>query len=182
MSADNSITLLRTLPTSFHCYSISLLNADTFLVSTYGHKRPVRTVDINGKEGDIQHKHLPDKIYERGKSACAYIQSSNTIVFSDRTQHTLYMCDTTSGEGRLIKSDKIANARCICAGPSGSTFVCCTDTNLILKFSPRGDMQILHDVGIRVPLAVSVSEDGTRMAVSSRHERQAVLKLFLIEC
>ena len=182
VSVNNSITLLQTLTTSFDCYSISPLDDDLLLVNTYGHERPVHTIDVHGKEGHIQHKTLPDKIYEKRKGACAYIPSTKTIVFSDRTQDTLYMCDTTSGEGRVIKSDNIANARCICAGPNGSTFVCSVDTNSIVQLSPSGDLLISHDVGIRRPRAVSVSKDGTRMAVSNGLSRQKVLKLFRLEC
>ena len=151
------------------------------LVNTHGHERPVRTIGVHGKEGHIQHKTLPDKIYEKGNSACAYIPSTKTIVFSDRTQHTLYMCDTTSGEGRVIKSDKIRDARTICAGPNGSTFVCSVFTNSIVQLYAQEGVMVSHDIGMLNPRAVSVSEDDTRMVVSNSFKGQAKLKLFRLE-
>ena len=129
VSEESTITLYKTLNTSFKCSTISPLDTGTFIVTTVDNPRPVRTIDVHGNEGEIQHKLLPDKSY--GKyfvSACTNVQSTKTIVFTDRDQHTVYMCNITSGEGHVIKNDKIRSPTGVCAGPAGTVFVCCTDS------------------------------------------------------
>jgi len=73
------------------------------------------------------------------------------------------MYDITSGEGRVIKSDKIHSPRRVCAGPAGTVFVCSGDSQL----SPQGDVLMTNDVGMKRPTAISLSRDGARLAVSS---------------
>jgi len=154
------------------------MDADTFIVSTYFHERPVRTIDIQGNEGDIQHKLLPDKTYGPFSSACTYISSTNTLVFSDRFQHTVYVCDLTSGEGHVIKSDKIVRPRGVCAGPAGTVFVCSGVRDTIVQLSQDGEILMTHDVDMEFPYAVSLNRDGTRLVVSNNKEGQSMIKLF----
>jgi len=178
VSDDSSITLLKTLSKSFCCYSISSMDAYTFIVSTYWHERPVRTIDLQGNEGDIQHKMLPDKEYGQFRSACTYISSTNTLVFSDLYQDTVYMCDLTSGEGHVIKSDKIVEPAGVVAGPSGTVFVCSDGTGTLVQLSQDGEILMTHDVGMKWPYAVSLNRDGTRLVVSNRTDEKKKIKLF----
>jgi len=178
VSDDSSITLLMTLSTSFCCYSISSMDADTFIVSTYFHERPVCTIDLQGNVGDIQHKLLPDKSYGLFDSACYYISSTNTLVFSDRDQNTVYMCDVTSGEGHVIKSDKIVRPGHACAGPAGTVFVCSEGTDTLVQLSQDGEILMTHDIGMACPYAVSLNRDGTRLIVSNWTNKQNMIKLF----
>jgi len=134
VSDDSSVTLVKMLPTSFMCFTVSLLDSDTFMVSTFNHEQPVQTVDVHGNEGDFQHKLLPNKTYKIDESACTYIPSRNTCVFVDRDQHTVYMCDITSGEGRVIKREKIVKPGRVHAGPNGTVFVCSYDTHTLQRF------------------------------------------------
>jgi len=164
---DSVITLQKTLTTSFFGGFISLLDTNTFVVSTTTHQRPVRTIDVYGNEGEIQHKLLPDKTYSTTwKSTCVYIQSTKTLVFADQDQHTVYMCNITSGDGHVIKNDKIRLPRGICAGPAGIVFVCSEGTRSVVQLSPQGDVLASHRVDDGHPLAVSVAEDGTRLVLS----------------
>ena len=168
MDKDSVITLQKTLTTSFYCGSISTLGTDTFVVSTTGNKRPVRTIDVHGNEGEIQHKLLPNKTYMcTSDSACAYIPSTKTLVFSDEDQHTVYMCDLTSGEGHVIKNDKIRYPRGVCAGPGGTVFVCSEDTDSVVQLSPQGDVLVSHRVDVGYPLVISVSKDHKRVVVGN---------------
>ena len=113
------------------------------MVSTLNHERPVQTIDVHGNEGDFQHQLLPDKTYKIDESACTYLQSTNTFVFVESSQHTVYMCDITSGVGRAIKSDKIVLPKRVNAGPNGNVFVCSNATHDIVQISPRGDILML---------------------------------------
>ena len=107
VSKKSYITLLKTVTTSFTCSTIALLDVGTFIVGTINHQRPLRTVTVHGQEGDIRHKLFPDQIYNMYQSSCTYIPCTKTVVFSDIDQDTVYMCDITSGESRVFKSDKI---------------------------------------------------------------------------
>jgi len=171
VSQDNVITLQKTLTTSFYCGDISPLDTDTFVVSTLYNKPPGRTIDVHGNEGEIQHKLLPDKTYSSTwESACAYIPSTKTLVFTDRYQHTVYMCDLTSGEGRVIVNDQIRNPRRVCAGPAGTVFVCSKGTDSVVQLSPQGDVLASNRVDKVLPLAVNNAEDGTRLALSNKSQ------------
>ena len=180
MAEDNVITLQKTLPTSFYCGSISPLDTDTFVVSTTGNKPPVRTIDVHGNKGEIKHKLLPDKTYSNiWDIACAYIPSTKTLVVTDRDQHTVYMCDLTSGEGHAIKNYKMRGPRGVCAGPAGTVFVCSEGTRSVVQLSPQGDVLASHRVDVRLPHVVSVFKDSTRLILSNFSGRK-MIKLFSI--
>jgi len=177
---DSVITLHKTLATSFFCGSISLLDTDTFVVSTIKDTRPVGTIDVHGNEGEIQHKLLPDKTYRSTwESCCAYIPSTKTVVLTDRDQHTVYMCDISSSNGRVIKNDKICSPRGVCAGPGGTVFVCNRDTDSVVQLSPHGDVLASHNVNVEIPYNVSVSKDNTRLILSNAAGK-TMIKLFSI--
>jgi len=128
VSENSTITMLKEITQTFKCDSISLLDVDTFMVGTYGHRPLIRTIDIDGNEGEVQHKLLPDKTYKLGKSACTYIPSPETILFTDKEQHTVYVCDIRSGEGRVITNDKTQEPRGKCASSNGCVFICCNNS------------------------------------------------------
>jgi len=179
VAEDSVIKLHKTLTTSFSCGFISPLDTDTFVVSSPYSKPPVRMIDVHGNEGEIQHKILPDKTYSNtSESACAFIPHTKTLVFSDQLQHTVYMCDLTSGEGPVIKNDKIRGPRGVCAGPGGTVFVCSRDTDSVVQLSPQGDVLTSHGVDVGYPTAISVSKD--RLVLSNSSKGQKMIKLFNI--
>jgi len=178
VSKESNITVQKTLTTSFGCSTISPLEADTFVTSTANHLRHVRTITVQGKEGDIQHRLLPDNTYTVYDSTCTYLPSTNTLVFVDKYQHTVYMCSITSGEGHVIKHDIIQRPVGVCAGPAGTVFVCSEDTDSVVQLSAGGKILMSHDVGMKFPKAVSLSSDGTRLAMSNSHTENEKVKLF----
>jgi len=180
VSEDSTITMLKEITTTFKCDSISLLDVDTFMVGTYDHRPPIRTIDVDGNEGEVQHKLLPDKPYKFYKSACTYLPSTKTILFTDIEQHTVYMCDIKSERGRVITHDKIRAPRGMCAVANGNVFVCSKKTHSIVEVSLRGDVLMAHDVGMYLPCAISVSTDGSRLVVANSARGQRKIKLFNI--
>jgi len=180
VSKNSTITMLKEITTTFLCDSISLLDVDTFLVGTYGHRPPICTIDVEGNEREVQHKLLPDKTYRLGESACVYIPLTETILFTDNEQHTVYMCDIKSGEGRVITNDIIEEPKGICASPKGNVFVCSTKSHPIVQLSLHGDVLMTHDVGMYGPCAISVSTDGSRLVVANSRVGQRKIKLFNI--
>jgi len=182
MSVDQNSTvkMLKEIKTSFSCFSISLLEAGTFMVSTYNHRNAICTIDVDGNEGDVQHQILPDKIYKVDMSACTVIPSNKTVFFTDREQHTVYMCDMKSGKGRVITHDKIQAPKGIYASLKCDVFVCSMNTDSIVQLSLLGDVIASHKADMRFPSAVSVSRDGSRLVVSNCAMGQTKMKLFNI--
>jgi len=180
VSKTSAITLHKTLTTSFACSTIALLDADTFIVGTINHQHPVRTVSVQGQVGDIRHKLLPDQIYNMHQSSCTYVPCTKTVVFSDRDQDTVYMCDIKSGNGRVINSDKIRQPKRVCAGPAGTVFVSSGNTHSIVQLSHQGDVLMSNNVGMKLPTAISLSRDGTRMVVANAVGGQTMIKLFMV--
>jgi len=180
VSENSTITMLKEITTTFKCDSISLLDVGTFMVRTYGQRPPIRTIDVDGNEGEVQHKLIPDKTYKADNSACTYTPLNEIIFFTDREQHAVYMCDINSGEGRVITNDNIQEPRGICAGPKGNVFVCSMKSHCIVQLSLRGDVLMTHDFGMYGPYAISVSTDGSRLVVSNIAGGQREIKLFNI--
>jgi len=178
VSEESTITLYKTLNTSFMCSTISLLGTESFIVNAVENPRPVRTIDVHGNEGEIQHKLLPDNSYISFASACTYIPTTKTVVFTDRDQHTVYMCNITSGEGHVIKNDKIHSPTGVCAGPAGTVFVCSCGTNSVVQLSPQGEVLATHSVNVENPWTVRISRDGTHLALSNGPGEQSCIKLF----
>jgi len=180
-SADSTLTLLKTITTSFNCGSISHMYDGTFLVSSLYDPRPIRTIDSHDKEEDIHHIQLPDKTYTIGRSACSYIPSSKTVLFSDRDQNTVYMCNYITGEVCETKDNLIREPRGLCLGPQDTVFVCSADTGCIVQLSAKGDVLKSHNVNMSSPRAVTMSKDATLLAVSNSVNGQQMIKLFQIE-
>jgi len=181
VSRSNNISLVRTLRTSFPCFSISPMDDDSFVVSTFDHKDSVRTITVHGQEGHIQHAGLPDKTYKVDESKSTYIGTKNILVFTDRYNHTVYLCNIQSGSCQTVQSDKIKEPMGACPGNHGTVFVCSVGTNSILQISPQGKVVMTHDVGMVNPYAVSLSRDGARLAVSNGVAGQMMkIKVFTV--
>jgi len=93
----------------------------------------------------------------------------------------VFVCDYVSGTCREIKDRRISLPRKICEGPHGSSFVCSGSflgAKSVVQLSPDGEVVTSHEVDM-CPRAVSVSNDGTRMAVSDYF--LPVIKLFSME-
>ena len=181
VSSTNNICLVRSLTTSFPCYSISPMNDDSFIVSTINHHDPVRTITVQGQEGDVQHSGLPDKTYKVDESKSTFIATKNILVFTDRCNHTVYLCNIQSGSCQTVQSDQIREPRGACPGNHDTVFVCSLGTNSILQISPQGKVVMTHDVGMVNPYAVSLSRDGARLAVSNDVAGQMMkIKVFTV--
>jgi len=180
VSSTNNICLVRTLTTSFYCWSISPMDDDSFIVSTINHHDPVRTITVQGQEGHVQHAGLPDKTYKVNDSQSTYDGSNKTIVFTDRNTHTVYLCNIQSGSCQTVQSDQIRGPRGVCPGNHGTVFVCSVWTNSIVQISPQGKVVMAQDVEMKFPWAVSLSRDGARLAVSNSVAGQRNIKIFTV--
>jgi len=181
VSRSNNICLVRTLRTSFPCDSINPMNDDSFVLSTFDHEDPVRTITVQGQEGHVQHAGLPDKTYKMEESQSTYIGTKNILVFTDRYNHTVYLCNIQSGSCQTVQSDKIKEPFGACPGNHGTVFVCSKNTNSVVQISPQGKIVMTHDVGMLNPNAVSLSRDGARLAVSNSVLGQMMkIKIFTV--
>jgi len=181
VSRSNNICLVRTLRTSFYCFSISPMDDDRFVTSTEDHPSPVRTITVQGQEGDVQHAGLPDKTYKGDESQSTYIGTKNILVFTERCNHTVYLCNIQSGSCHTVESDQIREPMGACPGNHGSVFVCSDKINSVVQISPQGNIVMTHDVGMVNPCAVTLSRDGARLAVSNDVYGQMMkIKIFTV--
>ena len=180
VSRTNNISLVRTLRTSFHCDSISPMGDNSFVLSTFYHPSPVCTITVHGQEGHVQHAGLPDKTYKNDESQCTYIGTKNILVFTDRYNHTVYLCNIQSGSCQTVQSDQIRKPFGACPGNHGTVFVCSPLTNSVVQISLQGRVVTTHDVGMKFPYAVSLSQDGARLAVSNNLHGQKMIKIFTV--
>jgi len=180
VSDGNNISLVRTMNTSFNCFSISALETDSFLVSTFDHPQPIRAITVQGQEGDLQNANFPSTVYTLEGNKSTYITSTKTAIISDRKDDAIYMCSIENGHMKKIKDSAIREPRGVVGGPDGSVFVCCHVTHSVVRLSPRGDVLFTHDVRMKGPYAISVSRDGTRLVVSNNRVKYGKIKLFKI--
>jgi len=182
VASDSTLTVVKTVSTSFFCRSISLLDSDTFLVGTWNHPKPVRTITIRGTEGELSNASFPNKTYGLGESTCTYIPSTKTMVLADWKDNAVYMCSTETSEYRKVTDDRIRCPHGVCGGPGGTVIVCCTGSFTIVQLSPQGDVMMEKSVGMMHPDAVSVSREGSHMVVSSSLTNNEKIKLFRLVC
>ena len=181
VSKSNNISLVRTMRLSFYGMSICPMEGDMFILSTCGHPRAVRTITVSGHEGDVQHACLPDKTFKGGESQCTYVEAHKTVVFTDRDDHTVYMSNIENGRCHIELSDQIRFPKGACPCIDGTVFVCSAGTGCILQLTTQGTVLTTHDISMAWPFAVSLSRDGTRLAVSnSEKDKQKKIKLFKI--
>jgi len=180
VSKSNNITLVRTLTTSFGCHSISPMDDDSFVLSTFDRHDPVRTITVQGQEGDVQHAGLPDKTYKVDESQCTYIKTHKTVVLTERYTHKVYLCNTESGTCQTVQCAQIREPCGACPGSHGTVFVCSQNTNSVVQISSQGKVVMTQDVGMKCPYAVSLSQDGARLAVSNCAKGQKKIKIFTV--
>ncbi|XP_052783256.1 uncharacterized protein LOC128219488 [Mya arenaria] len=162
----NTITLTKTLNTSTLCGSICHLNDRTFVVSTYYNSRHARMIDVDGKESDFDNVKFPGKSYGIDESKCTFITSRDTLVLTDRHADTVYIYNNVIAKSIELIDVRIREPRGACVGLDGSVFVCSEDTNSVIQISPDGNILASCDVDMTSPSTVTVSRDGSRMAVS----------------
>lgn len=180
ISKTNDISLTRKLKTKAKYDSICLMNETTFLVSTYDHGRPLRTITLEGEEKDFNY--LPEFNYFASESTSTYIRTKKVAVLADKRNDTIYMYEV---EGdcigrRVIKHDDIKGANGMCKGPEDSVFVCCSVSNCIVQISSLGKVVASHKPDIESPQTVCMSNDGRRLAVFSDCPQIAKIQLFEI--
>ena len=172
---NSNISLTKTIPVSSCLYSISPFYIGTFLSNTRGVAQPVRIVDIEGNETVLHYQELPNEIE---RSRCTFIQSKDTLVFTDTNANTVYLLNTKTGERFKVIHPSIDNPRDACEGPNGTVLISCFSS--ILQLTVKGEILSSVDVGVICLYSVSVSKDGTKLAVSSSEPRNMELRLFKI--
>jgi len=130
----------------------------------------------------VQHAGLPDKTYEPGESKCTFISNHKTVVLTDRNAHKVYLSNIENGRCRIVHSDKIRSPRGACPGIDGTVFVCSGRTGTVVQLTTQGTVISSHDVSMKWPFAVSLSRDGTRLAVSNNVKGKMKIKLFKVSC
>ena len=157
------------------------MDGDRFILNTVNHPRPVRTITVQGQEGDVQHASLPDKTYKRGESQCTYITTHKTVVLTDRNAHEVYMSNIENGRCHIVHSDKIREPLVACPGIDGTVFVCSGGTGTVVQLTTQGTVIASYDVNMKRPWAVSLSRDGTHLAVSNGvKDKPSTIKLFKV--
>jgi len=181
VSRTNNICLVRTLTTSFDCFTISPMDEEMFLVSTLDHPHPVRTITVHGKEGDVQHAGLPDKTHKLEWNMCTYVAEHKTLVLTDKEDNKVYLCNTESGRCETVQCDQIKAPKGACPGNQGTVFVASMKTHSIVELSVQGEVLASTDVGMKYPYAVCLSRDGKRMAISNCYNQEnKKIKLFTL--
>jgi len=125
------------------------MSTDTFLVGAYNHPRPVRTVTVQGQEGDVQHESLSDKTYKLDESWFTFVQHEKTVIITERLANKVLMFSLETGWATTVEDDVIVEPICVSGGGiQGSVFVCSLKTDSIVQLSGRGEVVKSHSVGM----------------------------------
>lgn len=177
VSKDSVITLKRTVDTTTQNFTICMMNATTFLVSTINGKRPLRKITVTGEENEFTN--LSGKDYDIGDSRCTYIRDEDKLVLTDKCAHAVYLYDNGDVPTmRVVTDDKIKQPTSVCVGPEDCLYVCSSDTNSIVQVSSVGKVVASHELDIVYPSAVSISKDRKILAVSNSEKGKRKLQRF----
>jgi len=181
MSVDgnSSITLMKTLQTSTEVYSVCRYDVNRFIVGIVDDRRHARMIGLNGQESDIQSLTFPDKTYG-AYYRCTYLPSDGVLAVTYRDEHTVQLYQIGPGTSRTVKDDRIQGPAGIC-GAQGRVFVVSTGTDTVVEMTVHGEVVKCHDVGMKWPRSISVTQDGGHMVVTNKMARDSTIKLFKME-
>ena len=183
MSVDgkSSITLMKTLQTSTEVYSICPYDVNIFIVGTVGDRRHARMIGLNGQESDIPSLTFPDKTYDSEHCHCSYLPSDGVLAVTYRDEHTVQLYQVGPGTSRTVKDDRIQRPAGIC-GAQGRVFVASINTRTVVEMTVQGEIVQCHEVGMRWPRTISVSQDRGHMVVANWVAgKDTIIKLFKMD-
>lgn len=180
VSKTNHISLTRTVKTTASYFSICLMKEATFLVSTYGDKRPVRMLTLAGEEEDFDN--LTEKRYDIGSSTSTYIRNKGIAALTDSNDYSIHVYDVKEKgvTERLVRHPDIKNPKGICVGPRDCLLVCSNDNDTIVQISPSGKVIASHKLDMKSPYTLCMSRDGKRLAITSNSTSKRNLQLYII--
>ncbi|KAH3689397.1 hypothetical protein DPMN_191738 [Dreissena polymorpha] len=164
VSPDNSISLTKKINIAIDVFSICCMTQTEMVVSTHNDARPMRMITKSGVVPGIDHLLFPSKTYQLEESRCTYIQSTNSLVLTDRLAHTLYINDKV--KSRAITDDNIRQPRAACVGPGDTVLVCSAAKNSIVHVTVDGTILGSYKVDVRWPYTLCINKDRSRLVVS----------------
>jgi len=181
MSVDgnSAITLMKTLQTSTEVWSICPYDVNRFIVGTVDDRRHARVIGLNGQESDIQLLTFPDKTHGAG-NRCTYLPSDGVLAVTDYWEHTVQLYQIGPGTSRTVKDDRIQRPAGIC-GAQGRVFVASSGTGTVVEMTVQGEIVKCHEVGMKLPHAISVTQDGGHMVVADSVFGDKTIKVFKME-
>jgi len=180
VNKNSSITLMKTLQTTTEVDSICPYDVNRFIVGTVGDRRHARMIGLNGQESDILSLTFPDKTYDADPCHCTYLPSDGVLAVTDVLEHTVQLYQIVHGTSRTVKDDRIQLPTGIC-GAQGRVFVASRGTNTVVEMTVHGEIVKCHDVGMKWPRTISVTQDGGHMVVASNVLKDSTIKLFKME-
>ena len=181
VNKNSRITLTKTIKTATPFFSISMMNDDTFLVSTHEDKRPLRMINMDGKEKDFNN--LPQKTYKRDGSMSVYVCNTDKLILTDRNDHAVFMYDNTDTcvTQTVVKDGRIKEPKGVCAGPGDSIFVCSKGSNSLVQVATlSGRVLGSHKVDMLFPYTVCISQDKKKLAVCNSVNGNRKLQLLYV--
>ena len=181
VNKNSRITLTKTIKTATPFFSISMMNDDTFLVSTHEDKRPMRMINMDGEEKDFNN--LPQKTYKRDGSMSVYVRNTDKLILTDRNDHAVFMYDNTDTcvTQTVVKDGRIKEPKGVCAGPGDSIFVCSKGSNSLVQVATlSGRVLGSHKVDMMFPYTVCISQDKKKLAVCNSVNGNRKLQLLYV--
>ena len=176
---DNTQTHIKTLKTKSSFNSLFALDNNTLVASTYECDRPVKLVALTGEEKDFDLPFAPTS-YRLYKSRCTFITSSETLVLTDRDDHTCYLQNVKEKLKITLQDEKqIKEPRGVCATTTGQIFICSYGTKSIVQISAAGE--IVDSLTLsQHPVSVALSRDDKQLLVFAKHGEKGQLHRFNI--
>ncbi|KAH3844318.1 uncharacterized protein LOC127872767 [Dreissena polymorpha] len=180
VSSNNVISLKREIGTSSQFDSICHKTPSVMVVSAAKYQHPARMITMDGVELDFDRVEFPKKEYNIEESMCTYVQYNNTLVLTDRDAHTVNMYDIMKGTSRAVTDGNIQKPGNVCVGPGDTVMVCSSLNNSIVHLTVTGEILGTYLVDIGYLQSLSMSKDGTKLAVSNNVEGMNKLQLYKI--
>ncbi|KAL4216766.1 hypothetical protein ACF0H5_024489 [Mactra antiquata] len=166
VSKTNEIKMKRTCKVNAKYISISLMDDEKCVISTYDNDEHFRIVSMTGVEDDFNVQ-FPSKTYKPGTNFCTYIRGRNKVVNCDTDEDKIYIYGIESGESVVVKDNLIKSPRGVAVGPYDHLFVCSADTHSLVEMSPGRLVLSSHQIDMNFPVSVAISKDKKLLAVSN---------------
>ncbi|XP_060565598.1 uncharacterized protein LOC132724684 [Ruditapes philippinarum] len=179
VTKTSDITLDRTIKVTTQYTSICQKDDKHFVGGTINHSTPVRVISSTGEENDFN-INFPSKSYPLDTSNCTYIRSSDKVVLTDRSEHTVHIYDIKTNRRVVVKDEQIKEPLGVAVGPFDTILVCSNRKNSIVQISQTGQILSSFKTDMTYPRRICVLRDKSFLAITNSVVSERKLQKFKI--
>jgi len=174
---NNVITVCKSIKTVRY-ESVCVVNSNTLIVSNELDACAAETLDINTSEITPFSENIPQKKckFTKQTTHVEYIGSKKILVVAHMFENKIdFWPIDDSASVKTVTGRNIKSPRGMCVGPMDCVFVCCYDSHKVVQITHDAHIVCCYSMtNVLYPMAVSISNDHTKMVVTSNLQGRSI--------